>query len=68
MNKIEKRKHNILNNPNLMKTMIIMSLPLFFSNLLKRFHDIVDSFLFLGYYFKRKVSFEKKVKNVVSKA
>lgn len=44
MTKIEKRKHNILNNPNLMKTMIIMSLPLFFSNLLKSFHDIVDSF------------------------
>lgn len=44
MTKVEKRKHNILNNPNLMKTMIVMSLPLFLSNLLKSFHDIVDSF------------------------
>jgi len=44
VNKNELRKHNILNNPNIIKTMIIMALPLFLSNLLKSFHDIVDSF------------------------
>ena len=44
MDKIEQRKHNMLYNPNMIKTMILMSLPLFFSNLLKSFHDIVDSF------------------------
>lgn len=44
MDKIEKRKYNLLENPKLIRVMIIMSLPLFFSNLLKSFHDIVDSF------------------------
>lgn len=42
--KNEVRKHNILYNPNMVKTMTIMALPLFLSNLLKSFHDIVDSF------------------------
>ena len=44
MDKLQKRKYNMLQNPKLIKVMIIMSLPLFFSNLLKSFHDIVDSF------------------------
>lgn len=44
MDKLQKRKDNILKNPNIIRVMILMSLPLFFSNLLKSFHDIVDSF------------------------
>ena len=42
-----KKKQLLLNEPNLYKTFIILSMPVFFANLLTSVHDIVDAY-FLG--------------------
>lgn len=38
------RKYLILEDKNILKGLIIMAMPLFFSNMLKSLHDIVDSY------------------------
>lgn len=40
----DKRKYLILEDKNILKGIFIMMLPLFFSNMLKSLHDIVDSY------------------------
>lgn len=38
------RKYRILEDKNILKSLVIMALPLFMSNILKSLHDIVDSY------------------------
>ncbi len=43
-NEKQDRKHLILHDSKILKGLIILALPLFFSNMLKSLHDIVDSY------------------------
>jgi putative MATE family efflux protein len=47
MNKDDKKRYLILKDPNIIKGLFILSLPLMFNNILRTFHDIVDMY-FVG--------------------
>ena len=47
MSKNDQRRYLILKDPNILKGLVILSLPLMFNNILRTFHDIVDMY-FVG--------------------
>ena len=47
MSKNDKRRYMILKDPNILKGLILLSLPIMFNNILHTFHDIVDMY-FVG--------------------
>ena len=44
MTKEQKKQHLILNDPNIYKGLLILSIPLMLNNLIKTLHDVVDMF------------------------
>ncbi|MCD4826997.1 MAG: MATE family efflux transporter [Acholeplasmataceae bacterium] len=44
MTKDEKKQHLILNDKNIFKGLLILSIPLMLNNLIKTFHDVIDMF------------------------